>query len=207
MFNNRAKALFAGFFSAILISFSGFSEKCENISEKVLRLHIIANSNSAEDQDLKIKVRDRVLKDCGKIFCSKKSLSEATGMVTENLDIITNAANNAIKSQGYNYKIRAEVIDMYFNTRHYNEVTLPAGVYKAVRITIGSGKGKNWWCVMFPPMCLPAAQEKKELGDVLNPDELDLVAGGEKYEIKFKAVEILKSIQAWFTSGFGLFFS
>lgn len=207
MFNNRAKALFAGFFSAILISFSGFSEKCENISEKVLRLHIIANSNSAEDQDLKIQVRDRVLKDCRKIFCSPKNLSEATKTATENLDIITNAANNAVKSQGYNYKIRAEVIDMYFNTRHYNEVTLPAGVYKAVRITIGSGKGKNWWCVMFPPMCLPAAQEKKELGDVLNPDELDLVAGGEKYEIKFKAVEILKSIQAWLVSGFGLFFS
>lgn len=205
MLNNKGKALLSGFLSAVLISFSGFSGKCENISEKVLRLHIIANSDTKEDQDLKINVRDRVLKDCEKIFNSKKNLEEAVETAEENLDIIIQTANDEVKKQGYNYPIKAEVIDMYFNTRHYNEVTLPAGVYKAVRITIGNGKGKNWWCVMFPPMCLPAAQEKKELEDVLNPEELDLVEGGEKYEIKFKALEVIKSLREWFSTSFALF--
>lgn len=199
MLNTKEKALLSGFFISILISFSGFCGKCEDISQKVLRLHIIANSDSIEDQDLKIKVRDSVLKNCSSIFDSKKDLSKAVKSAKENLDIILKTAKEEIKTNGYSYTVKAEVTKMYFNTRHYNEVTLPAGVYEAVRITIGEGRGKNWWCVMFPPMCLPAAEEKKELQDVLNPEELRIVEGGEKYEFKFKILEIFEEIRSWFS--------
>ena len=84
---------------------------------------------------------------------------------------------------------------MYFNNRRYENVTIPAGKYDALRITIGKAEGKNWWCVMFPPMCLPAASEKNELEEVLNPDEMDLVEGEGKYKIKFKVVELVSGLK------------
>lgn len=202
MLVNKEKALLSGFCAAVFILFSGFSGKCENISEKVLRFHIIANSDSDEDQTLKVNVRDRVLKDCSKIFELKKDLEESIIAAEENLDVILKSAEDEIQKRGYSYEVKAEIVDMPFSTRHYNEVTLPAGIYKAVRITIGKGRGQNWWCVMFPPMCLPAAQEKNELKDVLTPEELDLVDSGEKYEIKFKTWEIIESVRKWIYSIF-----
>ena len=205
MLNSKEKAVLSGFCIAIIVSFSGFFGKCEDISEKVLRFHIMANSDSLEDQNLKIHVRDRVLKDCEKTFRTPKNLDGAVTEAENSLDIILKSAEDEIIKRGYDYKVRVELTDMYFNTRHYNEITLPAGKYKAVRIILGKGEGKNWWCVMFPPMCLPAAQEKKELEDVLNPEELNLVESGEKYEIKFKILEIIWTIREWICSSFATF--
>lgn len=202
MLNVKEKALFSGFLIAILMSFTGFTGKCEKISDKVLRLHVIANSDSYEDQQLKLKVRDRVLKSCEESFSLSKDLNQAILVAKNNISVMAKAAEDEIKKNGYDYKVDVQIVKMHFNTRHYNEVTLPAGKYNAVRITIGEAKGKNWWCVMFPPMCLPAAQEQKELEDVLNHDEMDVVKGGEKYEIKFKAVEIFDGIREWFESIF-----
>ena len=84
---------------------------------------------------------------------------------------------------------------MFFNARDYNDVTLPAGVYKALRITIGEAKGRNWWCVMFPPMCLPAAEEKSELSVALSPKELDVVENKSKYKVKFKILELIMKLK------------
>lgn len=197
MLNIKERAILSGFLVAILMSFTGFAGKCEKISEKVLRLHVIANSNSEEDQALKLKVRDKVLKICEESFKKSEDLSQALDVANKNIYIILKAAQDEIKENGYYYNVNAEIVNMHFNTRHYSEVTLPAGNYNAVRITIGEAKGKNWWCVMFPPMCLPAAQEQKELEDVLNPEEMNIVNGGEKYEFKFKLVEILEEIREW----------
>lgn len=199
MFNIKEKAILSGLLVSVLISFTGFSGRCQKISEKVLRLHVLANSDSQDDQDLKLKVRDKILKSCGEYFGSSKNLEEAMEIAKINIPLVLEEAKNEILSNGYNYDVKAEIVRMNFNTRNYGQVVLPAGRYYAVRVTIGEGKGRNWWCVMFPPMCLPAAQEKKELEDVLNPDEVDIVEGGQKYEIKFKLVEIFEGIREWFS--------
>lgn len=207
MFNIKEKAMISGFLVSILISFTGFSGKCQKISEKVLRLHVLANSDSEEDQNLKLKVRDRVIRSCGDRLSSSRNLEEAIQVANVNVPFIVEEAKKEIFSNGYNYDVKTEIVRMHFNTRNYGEVVLPAGKYYAVRVTIGRGKGKNWWCVMFPPMCLPAAQEKKGLGDVLNPDEVDVVQGGRKYEVKFKLVEIFEGVREWFSWLSSLVFS
>ena len=91
---------------------------------------------------------------------------------------------------------------MYFSTRQYDSITMPAGDYDAVRVLIGTGEGQNWWCVMFPPLCLPVAQDHKQLADVLNASQMDIVEGGVKYEIKFKVVEWFEQIKATIESWF-----
>ena len=98
-------------------------------------------------------------------------------------------------------------MSMYFNNRKYGDFTIPAGKYDALRITIGKAEGKNWWCVMFPPMCLPAASAKDELEEVLDPTEMDLVEGEGKYKIKFKIVELGVASKEYFDDTFKMFFS
>lgn len=198
MLNIREKAIFCGFMLSILFSFVGFSGQCEGISHKLLRLHVIANSDSNEDQALKLRVRDRVLEECSSCFEGADGLREAEKAAAENIHLITEAAKKEIMNSGYNYPVKVEIKKMYFNTRKYDTVTIPAGKYHAVRITIGEGKGKNWWCVMFPPMCLPAASERIELGEILSPEQMDIVEGGSQYEIKFRAVELFQEFRNWF---------
>ena len=96
---------------------------------------------------------------------------------------------------GYNYPVDVELKNTHFNTRVYDEVTLPAGNYDALRVIIGDGNGKNWWCVMFPPMCLPAAEEKCELSEVLDESELKIVSNKSRYEVKFKVVELFEELK------------
>lgn len=204
MFSVKEKALLSGFLVSILLSFAGFSGKCERISDKVLRFHVVANSDTEEDQTLKLKVRDRILSSCKPIFESAQNLEDAKKNAELNMPLIAKEAEDEIKINGYNYKVDVKVLKMHFNTRHYDTVTLPAGQYYAVRITIGSGNGHNWWCVMFPPMCLPAAQEQTELEDVLNHDEMNVVTGTSTYEFRFKAVEIFEEVRTWFKSIFSI---
>ena len=160
------------------------------------------NSDSKEDQDLKLKVRDRVLKDFGEYFNGLNDLSLAKKLTQENIEKIKHSVKEEIISNGYNYDVDAYVTNMYFNNRKYDDFTIPAGKYDALRITIGQAQGKNWWCVMFPPMCLPAASAKDELEEVLNSAEMDLVKGESKYEIRFKAVEFVVEIKDFFESLF-----
>ncbi len=184
------KALLAGLILSMVFSMMGFSYICNNIENKVLRLHVLANSDSAEDQDLKLKVRDKVLEYSGDIFSLANTKDEAEKITSEKIDEIRNVALEEIHNLGYDYDVKVELTNMYFNTRHYENVTLPAGRYDALRIIIGSGKGKNWWCVMFPSMCIPAAtEEQKDLSKVLNEEEIELVENEEKYEVKFKCIE------------------
>ncbi len=198
MFGTKSKALICGFIFSVLFSFVGFSSKCEGISNKVFRLHIIANSDSNEDQSLKLKVRDRILKDFGSEFKSAEDLISAKEITLENIGRIKTLAEDEIIKNGYSYFVSAEITHMYFNTRKYDEITLPAGYYDALRIVIGDGEGKNWWCVMFPPMCLPAAEKKSELETVLNSSELDVVEGVQKYKVEFKIVEFAVETKEFF---------
>lgn len=197
MLNLKEKSVLLGVLFSILLSLIGFAGKCEKISDKVLRLHIIANSNSFEDQNLKLKVRDKLLKDSQLYFANIHNISEAQKILCEHINDVISIAKDEIKKNGYNYDVTAEIKNTYFNTRVYNTVTLPAGNYNALNILIGEGKGKNWWCVIFPPMCLSSAKEQDELNDVLNPSEMDIVEGGEKYHIKFMVVELLENLKNW----------
>lgn len=175
--------------SIMLGSFGGFARECENIPNSVLRLHIPANSDSEYDQDLKLQVRDLVLEKYGAALSSCESRAEAEENVRKLLPEIQKTCCEFLAQQGADYGAEAELTDMYFTTRQYDEVTLPAGNYHALRITLGSGSGHNWWCIMFPALCLPMASEN------LPEDELpeDFVTDG-KVEIRFAVYEFLKGL-------------
>ena len=172
-----------------------FSKQCDNIRDKMLRMHVIANSDSKEDQELKLKVRDAVLKEGKELFDGSITSKDAEKILVPHINKLEQVALETIKKEGFDYKVRITVGEEYFKTRTYdNSVTLPAGYYTAVKVVIGEGQGQNWWCVMFPPMCLPAANAECELSDVLNTEETDIVTNSEKYKFKFKIVEFLEDL-------------
>lgn len=176
-------------------SINTFSEQCDNIRDKMLRMHVIANSDSKEDQELKLKVRDAVLEEGKELFDGSITSKDAEKILVPHIEELEKVALETIKNEGFDYKVKIIVGEEYFKTRTYdNSVTLPAGYYTAVKVVIGEGQGQNWWCVMFPPMCLPAANAECELSDVLNSDETDIVTNSEKYKFKFKIVEFLEDL-------------
>ena len=187
--------LFA-FLLAVIISFCGFETECKTIRTKVLRLHVIAASDSEEDQALKLKVRDSVLRCSQDILSGETQKGTAERRIAANLDALRIAAEEEIKKNGYDCPVRVELTKADFPTRTYENVTLPAGQYNAVRVVIGNGEGKNWWCVMFPPLCLSAAKKQTGLSDVLNKDELALTQSDPKYEIRFWIVEKIEKLKA-----------
>ncbi len=195
------KALVSGFIISIFCSFLGFFSRCDSISDKIFRLHIIANSDSAEDQALKLKVRDRILNDVGMELSAAGDIIGAKEIAEEKLMEIESIAQDEVLKNGYEYSVKAQIVHMYFSTRYYGDITMPAGYYDALRITIGEAKGKNWWCVMFPPMCLPAAEGPAELQKVLDTGEVNMLDSGQKYVLEFKAVEVYAKLQE-FIRGF-----
>ena len=122
------------------------------IKTDTLRLHIIANSDSDFDQELKLKVRDRVLEYTGELFAEVSGKTEAEALAEYSSDEIKNIAEDVIAENGADYSVSVEITNMWFETRSYDGFTLPAGDYDAVRIIIGAGEGHNWWCVMYPPL-------------------------------------------------------
>ncbi len=175
----------------LVFNFTVFSKQCENIREKMLRMHVIANSNSIEDQNLKLKVRDAILIKGREIFDGSITANEAEEKIKPYIKDLEETALLVIKREGYDYDVNITVQKDFFKTRTYdNCVTLPAGYYNAVKVVIGEGKGENWWCVMFPPMCLPAANAECKINDVLNNEENNIVSNGNKYKLKFKILEI-----------------
>lgn len=184
------------FLLTVIISLCSFESSCRQISSQVLRLHVIANSDSRDDQDLKLRVRDRILACCEDILKNADEKSTAERKIADNLNELRLAAQEEIRKNGYSYPVRLELAETDFPTRTYGNVTLPAGKYNAVRVIIGSGKGKNWWCVMFPPLCLSAAKKQTGLSDVLNSQELALTESDPKYEVRFWFIEKLEQLKA-----------
>lgn len=182
-------ALLIGLVVSIIISTAHFESTCESVRDSVLRLHVIANSDSPRDQELKLKVRDTLLSAGAKLFSGEVTADGAKNTAESELETLEDAAKSILEENGCNDSVKIEVGESYFPTRTYENVTLPAGKYEAVRVIIGSGEGHNWWCVMFPPLCLPAAQGETNLDDVLTSDAIDLVSSDPKYEVRFKLVE------------------
>lgn len=145
--------------AVLLGSFSAFAAECEELPDRLFRLHILANSDSDEDQNLKYALRDYLLEDMEEAFTGCVTAEDAKQMAKERLPEITKKAQQFIRDSGYDYEITASVENVYFTTRRYGNTVVPAGNYDALRILIGEGKGQNWWCVMFPPLCLGAVEE------------------------------------------------
>lgn len=125
----------------------------EEIVDKIIRFHVIANSNSDEDQELKLKVRDRVIEYVSDKLKNSKSLDESREFINNNKKNIEDIANAVISENGYSYKVNSSISKVNFPDKVYGDVIFPQGEYEAYRIIIGEGNGENWWCVMFPPLC------------------------------------------------------
>ena len=163
------------------------------IYDDTLRLHILANSDQSEDQKLKLEIRDRILLKYGKMLKGGKSITEAKESVEQLLPEIEGDARVWIGELGYNYDVKASLSVEWYETREYEDFTLPAGYYSSLRIIIGEGKGQNWWCVMYPPLCMEMASESAPRDDGVidySKEEIRLITSG-KYQVKFKILEEL----------------
>ena len=183
------KAVSGALVICLMLSVCQLHGTCQGVRENVVRLHILANSDSEQDQALKLKVRDAVLAASADWPQTADSAAEALALAEERLPEIQAVARHVILAEGYDYPVTAEVCRMYFTTRQYDTLTLPAGMYDAVRISIGDGAGQNWWCVMYPPLCVGAATDRKEATSLFSNSQQNLVQGGDRYVVKFKVVE------------------
>ena len=169
-------------------------------SGELLRLHILANSDSIDDQALKLKVRDKVLAQTETLFRSQpENAADAEQLVAEHLETLEQTAQQLVWDEGYSYAVKAQLVEMPFDDRTYGEWTMPAGDYEALRITIGEAAGQNWWCVMYPSLCVPNACEvtadEETAQEAFGKSEQDMLQHHERYAVKLKCVEWLKQ---WF---------
>lgn len=190
------RALVCGFVLAALCSFFPFAAACGQLPRDVVRLHVVANSNGAEDQAVKLLVRDAVLEEAARWYQGAGSMEEASSRLCTHLQSIAGAARQVLGEQGMGYSATAQMTEMYFPTRDYGDFRLPAGRYRTLRVTLGEGAGKNWWCVVFPSLCLPAATQEEALL-TLPEGERQVVEGGQEVQVKLKAVELWESLREW----------
>lgn len=176
-----------------------------DISESVFRLHVIANSDSKEDQDLKYKVRDSLLEYMNNICKNCSSKEEAISLVEKNEENFKKIAEDTIKSEGYSYTVNINVGNFEFPTKTYGDISLPAGFYDALRVEIGEAKGQNWWCVMFPPLCfvdissgIVPDESKETMKENLSNEEYALISDDSNTQIQFK----FKLLEFFTNSGF-----
>lgn len=163
----------------------------QGISHKIIRFHVIANSDSDADQALKLKVKEAVVNYTTELLCNSKSISETEDLLSSHTNDIISIANNVISENDYDYPVTAEITDTYFPTKSYGSYTFPPGTYRAFQIKIGEAKGKNWWCVLYPPLCFidishgtvnPESEEL--LKETLTTDEFQAVS--DEYTVKYR---------------------
>ena len=173
------------------------------IYDTVMRLHVLANSDTVEDQALKLKVRDEVIKTVSPAVEGCKSQSEAALAIERIMPEIKEAAVRTIEDNGYNYSVEVLLGEEYYPTKTYESCAFPEGKYLSLRVLIGEGEGENWWCCLFPPLCLSAATDQGKSNEDafisvgLNADQYKIVTETEnpKYKVRFK---ILETISSWF---------
>lgn len=187
-------AVIFGLLCAITMSMAHFSAACDDLRTNVLRMHIIANSDSEEDQRLKLMVRDRILEQSGGVFSDSTDLDSAIISASESISEFEKIANEVIKENGFKYTAVAEIGNSYFENRVYDDFTLPAGNYKSLIVRLGKAEGKNWWCVVFPSVCVPAAG-KGELSDSTSKESASIAEQPQKYIMQFKAVEMYEDFK------------
>ncbi len=182
-----AAALFLLLFSAWWDPFAAAAEQAQ---EQVLRLHILANSDSPADQELKLLVRDRLLTESKSWFAQTDNKEESEAILQEKLPAIAAIAAAELQKQGSPQTVKVSLCREDFATRIYEGFALPSGTYDALRIEIGEGRGQNWWCILFPSLCIPAAGEEPPL-----PAQLRPLAAGPELEPRFALWEFCQKIQ------------
>lgn len=173
----------------------------QGIAEKVLRFHVLANSDCREDQALKLKVRDAVGEEMAEALAGAESRMECEEIVTAQLDRIVETAEKTIAGEGYDYEVSAFLREVDFPVRTYGNYTFPAGTYEALEVVIGEGAGHNWWCVMYPNMCFSGSvyevvdeEAGEALEEVLSEEEYKEVLSSGNYEVQFKYLNFLNSL-------------
>ena len=178
---------------------TGASKSQAALADKLIRLHVVANSDSDEDQALKLRVRDSVLFTLAEPLVGITDAESAKAVITDHLNEIENAASHEIHAAGFDCGVMVSLAAEYLPTRKYDTFSLPAGRYIALRVVIGDGNGKNWWCVVFPPLCTEIA-ESGAVADaaLLDDEEIKLITEQEGYVFKFKCIELLSVVKGWF---------
>ena len=171
------------------------------IYDKVLRLHVVANSDSDEDQALKLAVRDAVIESQRLICADCKNVEEARAVLSSRLGEIKQCAMEEIQRQGYDYPVRVILGNETYPTKNYGSLCFPSGEYLSLRVLIGEAEGQNWWCVLFPPLCLGAASSAKSNQDAfisvgLTPEQYKVIteSGDPIYQARFKLLEVLEDL-------------
>ena len=205
LYNTKIKRFFIIFLLLILYIFfcaiSYTNAICTNISDSVFRLHVIANSDTPEDQNLKYIVRDSIIDYINEITKNAESKEEVIELARNNIDEIKKIAEQTVYNEGYNYKIEVSIGNFEFPTKKYGDITLPPGFYDALKIEIGNAEGQNWWCVMFPPLCfvditsgIVPDDSKEIMQNSMSEDEYELISENTRgVKFKFKIVEVLQN--------------
>ena len=189
-----------------LLSFNYSKAISSNLSDSVFRLHIIANSDSSADQELKLKVRDKIIEYMNTLTSNSSYKKDVISIVNNHLDSFKEIALNTIKENGYNYDVNIEIGNFNFPTKTYGDISFPAGNYDALKIEIGDAIGQNWWCVLFPPLCFVNSStgvvpddSKNTLKENINSESYEIISEGNKskntsdIKIKFKIIEFLNN--------------
>jgi len=198
----RFLIIFLLFIVYILLSVVSYSNAVStDISNSVFRLHVIANSDSAEDQNLKYLVRDELIKYMNSICKNISSKEEAIKIANENKSELYNIAKKVINNNGFDYKVNIDIGNFSFPTKTYGDISLPAGFYDALKVEIGSSSGQNWWCVMFPSLCfvdishgIVPEESKENLQNNMNEENYNLISSDTfEFKLKFKLVELFEN--------------
>lgn len=190
-----------------LLSFNYSKAISSNLSDSVFRLHIIANSDSSADQELKLKVRDKIIEYMNTLTSSSSDKKDVISIVNNHLDSFKEIALNTIKENGYNYDVNIEIGNFHFPTKSYGDISFPAGNYDALKIEIGDAIGQNWWCVLFPPLCFVNSStgvvpddSKNTLKENINSESYEIISEGNNsndntsdIKIKFKIIEFFNN--------------
>ena len=175
-----------------------FTTSAQSVKDDVVRLHILANSDSKIDQEIKLKVRNALLETNASILSDSVTTENAKEHFENSKDILLQTAEEALKENGFDYNVKITLQKEYFKTRAYGDLTFPAGQYTALKVILGKGEGENWWCVMFPPLCVPAAdgiETNENTTDYLTPNGEKIINSGDKYIVKFKLLEIYEELR------------
>ncbi len=187
-------ALLIGFLLTVLLcSFTAFAKGSSDLTGEVLRLHVLANSDSGRDQQLKLLVKDALVEEYGDLYRNCADLAQAAETAEKNLTAMRLTAERVLQENGCSDPVRVSVERYAFHTRVYDTFALPAGTYTAVRVEIGKAAGQNWWCVMFPPLCESPALDKQDVED-FSAEAQDVLEAEPTYDVRFAIVDFFVSL-------------
>ena len=171
------------------------------IYDNTLRLHVLANSDSTEDQTVKLLVRDALIEETSALALECENISDAKKVYTDNLDYLQKVAEDVLRNEGKNDKVTVELSKEYYPERQYGNIRLPSGKYNSLKVNIGESEGQNWWCVLFPPLCVEAAEAEEELvATGFTPNQIKVLTDSEtpKYVIRFRILEWFEDLAELF---------